>query len=561
MEEDIFCHIHEGGEVVEFVDGSVQYKGGRTESIVVSGNITHVELVSKVCGELNIDPNLIKLEFTVKFDPSCLLPLHDETTVVKMFRFNDMFCRVYVSPHIEVGEGLIAQTRFRYSFTRNTPKHMTVVCTITQCPWKVTAHAIGDSKIVQVHTFRNVHNHSLEDVSSSQPLIRSNRASLVIDDVIRSTPNYQPSQICKDFVRQHGMQLTYLQAWQMKEKAKECIYGQLKYYYKLLPWMCDKMVTTNPGTVVELHYSSDEHFQQLFVAHAVLIQGFALGCRSVIAIDSSHMSGPYEGALFSATAYDANDSMFPLAFSVMIVAEKEVVIISDRHPALLRSVPEVFGLENHAYCYRHLKENFSTFVSKQITKGNKGKENALQFLNSIAYARHERHHSICNFLMEHMAKLGFILVKHKEQSNNWKGSLGPQIEENVLQNIAKGEVYPGWQMFRIPCEHATTVILSIGHNVADFVDECYKFPMQELIYAGSFSSIETHDMLIVDDHGVVRSITGQVFLSLKPPHTKGPPGRPKKKRIESQFQDKQTVHCSRCHMSGHNRKTCKNPLS
>ena len=228
------------------------------------------------------------------------------------------------------------------------------------------------------------------------------------------------------------------------------------------------------------------------------------------------MSGPYRGALFSATAYDANDSMFPLAFGVMssenyedgswflqnlkkVVAEKEVVIISDRHPALLRSVPEVFGLENHAYFYRHLKENFSTFVSKQITKGNKGKENALQFLDSIAYAklehdynismyelrkyndalatwvednspehwamskfpkqrwdkmttnlaesfnvwlRHERHHSICNFLMEHMAKLGSMLVKHKEQSNNWKGSLGPQIEENVLQNIAKGEVYP-----------------------------------------------------------------------------------------------------------------------
>ena len=93
-------------------------------------------------------------------------------------------------------------------------------------------------------------------------------------------------------------------------------------------------------------------------------------------------------------------------------------------------------------------------------------------------------------------------------------------------------------MFGIPCEHVTAVILSIGHNVADFVDECYKFPMQDLIYAGFFSSIETHDMPIVDDHGVVRSITGQVFLSLKPPHRKHPPERPKKKRIKSQFQDK-----------------------
>ena len=36
-----------------------------------------------------------------------------------------------------------------------------------------------------------------------------------------------------------------------------------------------------------------------------------------IYIDSSHMSGPYGGALFSASAYDGNDSMFPLAFGVV----------------------------------------------------------------------------------------------------------------------------------------------------------------------------------------------------------------------------------------------------
>ena len=133
--------------------------------------------------------------------------------------------------------------------------------------------------------------------------------------------------------------------------------------------------------------------------------------------------------------------------------------------------PKVFGLENHAYCYHHLKENFSSFFSKQKTKRNTGKKNALQFLDSIAYARlehdynvsmyelwkyndalatwvednalkhcamskfpkqrwdkmttnlvesfnvwlrNERHHSIWNFLMEHMAKLGPMLVKHKE---------------------------------------------------------------------------------------------------------------------------------------------------
>ena len=91
------------------------------------------------------------------------------------------------------------------------------------------------------------------------------------------------------------------------------------------------------------------------------------------------MSGP-DGALFSTTTYDANDSMFPLAFGVMrsdnyddwlwflqnvkkVVGDKKVVIISYKHPGLLRSVSEIFGSENHAYCYRQLKEkeNFISF--------------------------------------------------------------------------------------------------------------------------------------------------------------------------------------------------------
>ena len=80
-----------------------------------------------------------------------------------------------------------------------------------------------------------------------------------------------------------------------------------------------------------------------------------MGCRPIIAIDSSHMSGPYGGGLFSTTTYDANDCMFSIACGIMgsenyedwswfleklktIVGEKEFVIISDRHPDLLWSI-------------------------------------------------------------------------------------------------------------------------------------------------------------------------------------------------------------------------------
>ena len=56
-----------------------------------------------------------------------------------------------------------------------------------------------------------------------------------------------------------------------------------------------------------------------------------------------------------------------------VIENKEVFIISDRHSGLVRSVPEIFGVDNYAYCYRHLKEKFSSFYSKQNTRRSKGR--------------------------------------------------------------------------------------------------------------------------------------------------------------------------------------------
>ena len=49
-------------------------------------------------------------------------------------------------------------------------------------------------------------------------------------------------------------------------------------------------------------------------------------------------------------------------------------------------------------------------------------------------------------------------------------------------------------MSGIPCDHACVVLLSIGQNVADFVDEIFKYPAQQLVYSGTVHGIETYDM-------------------------------------------------------------------
>ena len=119
---------------------------------------------------------------------------------------------------------------------------------------------LGEQKIVQVRTFRNEHNHSLEDVSIFELAVRCNRATTMIDDVIRSNPYYLPRQICKDFHRQYEMQLNYCQAWNLKENAKEQIHGVPQCSYKLLSWLCTRLIGTNQETIAKYRCTNGGHF-------------------------------------------------------------------------------------------------------------------------------------------------------------------------------------------------------------------------------------------------------------------------------------------------------------
>ncbi|RVW94124.1 hypothetical protein CK203_038247 [Vitis vinifera] len=479
----IYCYIFVGGKLVQKNDGQWEYLGGRSKGIHIYKGMAFEDFTKKIIEKFEISLDVMKMHYTLKFNPRVIQDLEDEDDLDNVVSHSDDFANVYLVdlPSVEAIEANIPNSqlafrdppitfpssnascdpipntmmlsrgfasrsadteyiplesirfreailgsghtfknakefrnaiyqmslggRFEYKYKKNSPTHMSVKCSVDGCPWKITAHAVEGNVILRVHTYQVNHNHIAQDECSSKVKVSSKRGAVVVEDVFRTTPDYLPRQICKDFERDHGVQLTYNQAWHLKEKAKERIYGVPRDSYTFLPWLCHRLREINPGTIAK--YTSQEgHFMQLFIAHAFSIQGFIMGCQPVLAIDSCHLSGPYKGALLSAIAYDADDGMFPLALGVVssenyedwywfldklkgVLDGKEVVIISDRHQGILRSVSELFGTGNHAYCYQHVKENFSSFFNKQTIRGKKGKEDALLLLDSIAYARLE----------------------------------------------------------------------------------------------------------------------------------------------------------------------------
>ena len=65
--------------------------------------------------------------------------------------------------------------------------------------------------------------------------VNSKRGAVIVENVFRITPGLSSRQICKDFSHDHGGELTYSQAWHIKEKAKERLYGAPLDSYMFLP--------------------------------------------------------------------------------------------------------------------------------------------------------------------------------------------------------------------------------------------------------------------------------------------------------------------------------------
>ena len=73
-------NIHESEELKKGANETVQYIGSLTIYIEIDERMSHDEFRSRVCGILNMQSDFLKIEFTVKFDPSSLILLCDDAS-------------------------------------------------------------------------------------------------------------------------------------------------------------------------------------------------------------------------------------------------------------------------------------------------------------------------------------------------------------------------------------------------------------------------------------------------------------------------------------------------
>jgi hypothetical protein len=253
-------------------------------------------------------------------------------------------------------------------------------CSKEGCPWRVH---IAKCPGVPTFTVRTLHGpHTCEgvrDLHHQQATVGWVARS--VEARLRSNPQIKPKEILQDIREQHGVAVSYMQAWRGKERSMSAVHGTLEDGYRFLPAYCEQIGKTNPGSVATYAGTGPANsFQRLFVSFHASIYGFLNACRPLLEIDKAELKGKYLGTLLCASAVDADHMMFPLAFGIVDAESGEswkwfiselrnllgvntdkmpiLTILSERKQEVVDAVEYHFPTAFHGFCLRYVSESF-----------------------------------------------------------------------------------------------------------------------------------------------------------------------------------------------------------
>lgn len=262
-------------------------------------------------------------------------------------------------------------------------------CSKEGCPWRVHVAKCHGGPTFSIRTLNAEHTcEGVRDLHHQQASVGWVARS--VESRIRDNPQYKPKEILQDIRDQHGVAVSYMQAWRGKERSMAALHGTFEEGFRLLPSYCEQIRKTNPGSVATVVATGQDNcFQRLFVSYRASIYGFISACRPLLELDKAHLKGKYLGTLLCAAAVDADDALYPLAIAVVDVESDEnwmwfmselrkllgvstdnmprLTILSERQRGVVEAVGTHFPSAFHGFCLRFISENFrDTFKSSKL---------------------------------------------------------------------------------------------------------------------------------------------------------------------------------------------------
>ncbi|CAH8343587.1 unnamed protein product [Eruca vesicaria subsp. sativa] len=359
---------------------------------------------------------------------------------------------------------------FAYKYKKNDSHRVSVKCKAQGCPWRITAARLSTTQLICIKKMNPRHTCERAVI---KPGYRATRGWVrtILKEKLKAFPDYKPKDIAEDIKREYGIQLNYSQAWRAKEVAREQLQGSYKEAYSQLPLLCEKIKETNPGSIATFMTKEDSSFHRLFISFYASISGFKQGSRPLLFLDNAILNSKYQGVMLIATASDAEDGVFPVAFAIVDAETEEnwlwfleqlksalsesrrITFVADFQNGLKNAIPQVFEDAHHAYCLRQLAEKMNTDLKGQFS--HEARRYMLNDFYSVAYATTPEGYYSALESIKNISPDAYTWVMESEP-HNWANAL------------FQGERYN--QMYS-----------TFGQDFYNWVSEAHEFPITQMI--------------------------------------------------------------------------------
>ncbi|KAK6929605.1 Zinc finger, SWIM-type [Dillenia turbinata] len=404
--------------------------------------------------------------------------------------------------------------RFEIRTVKSDRSRFIAKCSKEGCPWRVH---VAKCPGVSTFSIRTLHGeHTCEGVRN----LHHQQASVgwvarSVEARIRDNPQYKPKDILQDIQEQHGVAVSYMQAWRGKERSMAAVHGTYEEGYRLLPAYCEQIRKTNPGSI-------------------------ALNAKLV---------NIFWNAVYALTSVE-----FEKKVSEMVEISQDVIQWFQHFPPRLWALAYFEGVR-----YGH----FSLGITELLYKW------AL-----------DSHELPIVQMMEHIRyQLTSWFNERRTIGMGWNSILVPTAEKCILEAIADARCYQvlranevefeivssertnivdirnrecscrRWQLYGLPCAHATAALISCGQNAHVFAEPCFSVVSYCETYSQIINPIPDKNFWRENGEGTEGG-GAKLDMTVRAPKTRRPPGRPKRMvlRIESFKRPKRVFHFMKCNI-------------
>ena len=207
---------------------------------------------------------------------------------------------------------------FNIRFMRSRTRKVEVRCDI-ECPWRIYASIDGMKQYFAMKTLNDTH------TCNKPPRNRQAGYKWIANHFLenfRTDMNWRVGDMMHHIEEKFGIIVSKTTYYKARSMARKMFRGTLAEHYHLLPTNVEELKKVSMESTFEMILEENANdsliiFKRLYICFDSLAQGFLVGCRRVIGLDSCFLKTATKGQLLSVVGRDGNNQMFPIAWAVV----------------------------------------------------------------------------------------------------------------------------------------------------------------------------------------------------------------------------------------------------